>query len=247
MNLENSIKDVISKKLEDGSIEKLVEEQLEKGIKNALDSMFGSYGDVTKVLEKQIKSVMVPYLENHDYSEYITKLDSVLVGVVKESSFENKKMLENFKELMLPEDRKTIKTSELFEIWSKYVAENVNVSGLEVDFDDSPTYEPVEITLNVNYDDDRDWSSFTYATLTLECEHDEEMNFILRIHKYNKDKKEEWSMSYDSAKDISSLRRLNNFEILLMRLNQAGTKLIIDTDSENDEITPEQEPEATYG
>lgn len=30
MNLENSIKDVITKKLEDGTVEKLVSEQLEK-------------------------------------------------------------------------------------------------------------------------------------------------------------------------------------------------------------------------
>ena len=30
MNLENSIKDVITKKLEDGTVEKIVAEQLEK-------------------------------------------------------------------------------------------------------------------------------------------------------------------------------------------------------------------------
>ena len=102
MNLENSIKDVISKKLEDGSIEKLVEEQLEKGVSNALSSLFSGYGDVTKVIEKQVKSVMIPYLSQYDYSNYIVKLDSILVDVLKASSLENKKMLENFKDLMLP-------------------------------------------------------------------------------------------------------------------------------------------------
>src|SRR5699024_4551037 len=100
MNLENSIKDVISKKLEDGTIENLIAEQLEKGVTHALDNIFRSYGDVTKVIEDKVKSVMVPYLENYDYSEYITKLDSVLTDVLKSSALENKKLLENFKELM---------------------------------------------------------------------------------------------------------------------------------------------------
>jgi len=250
VNLENSIKDVIAKKLEDGSIEKLVAEQLEKGVQNALDSMFRSYGDVTKVIEEKVKSVMVPYLEGYDYSQYIVKLDSVLVDVLKNSTTDNRAMLQNFKELMLPEDRKEIKASALFDIWSKYVAEHVETNGLEINYDDNPTYEAIEVTMDVNYDNDRGWGHFYYATLTFECEHDEEMNFAIRISRYKGDKKgNQWSIEYDSKslQDIKSLRCLNDFEILLIRLDQAGTKLIMDTDSANDEITPEKEPEATYG
>jgi hypothetical protein len=248
MNLENSIKDVISKKLEDGSIEKLIEQQLEKGILNALDSMFGRCGDVTEVIKKQVKSVMIPYLERYDYSEYLIKLDSVLVDVLEASSLDNKKMLENFKELMLPEQRKAIKISELFEIWSKYVAEHVETSGLEVNCDDYVSYESVAVTLEVEHSEKRSYSSsyFDYAEIILECEHDEDMNFAIRISRYTGSKDEGWDISYDSAKNIRSLRNLNDFEILLMRLNQAGTKIILDTESERDDITPEKEPEATF-
>ncbi|MDF2535845.1 MAG: phage protein [Bacillales bacterium] len=249
MNLENSIKDVIAKKLEDGSIEKLVEEQLEKGMSKVLSDLFGSYGAVNEVIEKQIKSVMIPYLEKYDYSEYVTKLDCVLVEILKNTSIDNKKMLENFQKLMLPEKRKTIKVSELFEIWGKYVAENVDTSDLEVYCDDGePSYELVEIKLTVEHDNDskRSWSIYDYATLIFECEHDEEMNFAVRLSKWEKSNKEEWDIEYKGLKDISSLRHLNDFEILLMRLNQDGTKIIIDTESESDEIQPEAEPEATF-
>lgn len=147
MNLESSIKDVIGKQLVDGTVEKLIEEQLQKGVTKALESLFSSYGEVTKVIEKQVKSVMVPYLESYDYSDYITKLDSVLVDVLKNSALENKKLLENFKDLMIREDRKEIKVTELFEVWKKYVAKNVETDGLEIDFDDRPSYEYVEILL----------------------------------------------------------------------------------------------------
>ena len=45
MSLEQKITDVINKKLEEGIVEKLIAEQLEAGITNALKSLLGGYGD----------------------------------------------------------------------------------------------------------------------------------------------------------------------------------------------------------
>jgi len=247
MSLENGIKDIISKKLEDGTVEKLIGEELERGIKKALDNILGNYGDVTKVIEEKVKSVMIPYLEGYDYSEYIVKLDSILVDVLKSSALENKKLLTNFKELMIPEERKkSIKTSELFEEWKKHVEKEVDTSELEVDYDGGPSYELVEVTLTVEEDESRRWSSFEYATLVFECEKDENMNFILKLHKFSKSENEKWSITFDTASDIKSLRYLNEFEIFLMKLEQFGTKLEMDITDESDEITPNAEPEASF-
>jgi hypothetical protein len=245
MNLETSIKDVITKKLEEGFVEKLIAEQLENGVKNALKDLLGSYGDVTKVIEKQVKSAMIPYLESYDYSQYITKLDSVLVDVLKNSAIENKKLLENFKNLMINDDRKEIKVTDLFKEWKNYVSKNVETDELEIDYDGGhPAYEYVDVNMNVNFDDERSWSSFEYATLVFECDHDEKMNFAIRLSKW--DKRDNWDIQYDSKHDIRSLRYLNDFEILLMKLDQNRVKLILDSDYGSDEIQPEKEPEATW-
>jgi len=147
MNLENSIKDVITQKLEDGTVERLVGEQLEKGISEALNSLFGSWGDGSKIIENKLKEVIVPYLENYDYSKYILKLDSVLVEILENTALDNKEMLENFKDLMLPEDRKTIKATEIFKEWQKKVAKDVDTSDLEINYDDRVSYQDVEVSL----------------------------------------------------------------------------------------------------
>lgn len=248
MNLEDNIKDVIAKKLEDGTIEKLIEEQLIKGVKSALESLFGSYGDVTKVIEKQVKSVMIPYLESYDYSDYIVKLDSVLVDVLKNTAIENKTMLHNFKELMTVTERNTeMKVSDLFETWTKYVAKNVETDDLEIDYEEGkPSYYCVDVTFEVDYNESKNWGSFEYAVLSFECEHDDKMNFSVRLSKYGKSKSKAWDIQYDNVKDISSLRYLNDFEVLLMKLNQNGTKIILDEDSGSDEVQPEKEPEASF-
>lgn len=246
MNLEDNIKDVITQKLEGGVVEKIVAEQLEKGIQNALEDLFGRYGDITKVIEKEVKSVMVPYLENYDYSEYITKLDSVMTDVLKVTAIDNTEILTNFKELMTPFDKKEIPVSELFEKWTKHVAKNVETDGLEVEFDESPQYESVEVTFQVEYLEGRDWSSFDDAKIFFECGHDEKMNFELRINQWKKYDNDKWSIQYDASHDLESLRYLGDFEIFLMRLKQQGTKLILDDDYETDFVHPDAEPEADF-
>lgn len=247
MTLENSIKDVITQKLEDGSVEKIISEQFEIGLKKSLDNMFSSYGDVTKILEKQLKSVLVPYLESYDYSEYIVKMDSVLVEILQNTAVDNKKMLENFKELMTPQEEKKIKASDLFDKWIKFVAKNVETDDLEIDYDDYPTYETVHVTMEVEEDEDRSWSSFKHATLIFECEHDEEMNFAIRLSKYTGGRKDEgYDISYDRTPDIKSLRYLKDFEVYLMALAQSGTQLILDKTYDSEDVRPKKEPEATF-
>lgn len=246
MTLENSIKDVISQKLEDGSVEKIIGEQFEIGLKKALDNLFSSYGDVTKIVEKQLKSVLVPYLEGYDYSEYIVKLDSVLVEILQNTAVDNKKMLENFKELMTPKEEK-IKASELFEKWIKHVEKNVETDGLEVEYDDGVSYETVHVTMEVEEDESRSWSSFKHATLIFECEHDEEMNFAIRLSKYTGGRKgEDYDISYDRAPDIKSLRYISDFEVYLMALAQSNTQLTLDKTYDSEDVRPEKEPEPSF-
>lgn len=247
MTLENNIKDVVNTKLEDGTIERLIGEQLEKGVVNALENMFRSYGDVTKVIEEKVKSVMIPYLESYDYSQYITKLDSVLVDVLKNSALENKKLLENFKTLMTSEEKiKSIKVSELYEKWMDFVAKNISTDNLEVDYDDGVSYESVEVNFNVEYNDSRSWSSFKYAVLTFECEKDEDMNFEISLSRYTNGSDKGWDIRYDGKRELKSLRYLNEFEILLMNLSQNHTTIILDEDYATDDVRPEAEPEASF-
>lgn len=249
MNLENSIKDVISKKMQDGTVEEIVEKELVNGVTNAVGNLFRSYGDLTKIIEEKVKSVMIPYLETYDYSEYIIKLDSVLVEVLKSSALENKRLLENFKELMTEEEPdKTIKLSDIFESWKKQVAKEIETDDLNIDCDsDEPTYENVEVSFEVIIDESPSWSSIERATVVFECEHDEKVNAEFRIIRSKDVDGEAWTITYDHPiYNINSLRHLNEFDILLMKIRQNFTKIILDDKFGEDVVTPEAMPELSY-
>lgn len=246
MNIEQAVRDVIATKLEEGIIEKLVAENLEKGINKSLESLLGSYGDVTKVIEKKIKDVMVEQLSIYDYSKYIVRLDYTLTEILKHTALDNKKILENFKHLMTDKEiPDIINISAIFDEYCGYVAKNIDVSNLEVNTDDTPTYEDVEVSFEVQEEEKKSWSSYSRATVYFECEKDENMNFEVRLYRWKDNK--EWRIESDRIHDIASLRHLNEFQIYFLKLNQNFTKISIDEWNDKTEVMPEQEPEATFG
>lgn len=244
MSIEKSINDVITAKLAEGIIEKLVAENLEKGINKALENLMGNYGDITKVIQDKIKAVMIKQLEGYDYSEYIVKLDVVLTEILKRTALDHKKMLDNFKELMTDRELpKVVKLTDIFEEFKKHVAKAIDNSNLEVNTDDGPSYEWVSVTMEVEHEDKRSWSSFQNARAIFECEKDEKLNFELRLSKFSE---YPWHVSADVDTSIKSLRRLDKFKIYLLKLAQANANIEINVSSLEDDVEPEAEPEASF-
>lgn len=50
-DLEKRIQETVSRKMNDGTIEKMIEEQMEKAVKTALDDVFGYSGNGRKLLK----------------------------------------------------------------------------------------------------------------------------------------------------------------------------------------------------
>lgn len=245
MNLEESIKLAVENKLKDGTVEKMVSEYVEKGISESLKELFGWSGPARKAMEEQIKSVMVPYLEGYDYSKYIVKLDSVLSSVLNEVTKDNRAILSNFKELMSINPKvESIKVSEIFNKWCEYVSKNVETNGLEIDYE-GPSYESVEVSYEFEQGEKRDWLKGEKGRILFECEHDEDMNVCIDVYRFSDiHKKDMWSFSIDGECNLSSLRNIDEFKLYLMSLNQANIKIELDEEFDNDDVTPEKEPEA---
>lgn len=245
MNLENVIKGVIEQKLTDGTVENLVAKNFEGGINEALRSLFRSYGDITKVIEIKLKEVMVPYIEGHDFSEYLVKLDSVLMELAKGALPENKLMLENFRTLMTPAPE-TIKVSELFSEWLEYAKENIETEGLDVDYDDEPTYEYTGVSLTFEQFEQSSWSISHRGELVFASDHDEEINISIPLRKWEDDSDKKWKIDVLKPLDIQSLRYADEFQVYLHSLLQAGTNIELDTDYESSEIKPNAKPECDW-
>lgn len=244
MNLEKQVNESINKALENGIVEKAINQQLEKAIGKAVEDILGHWGDGTKIIEQKIKECMIPQIEKYDFSEHIVKLDTVLTEILKSTTLDNKKILNNFKNFMSNDVPENIKMSDIFEKYCEFVSQNAKSDDLDVEFDDGPHYESFEVTFEVEENEDRDWSSFEYAVLRFECEHDENMNFEATMSKYKND--DYWTLRFRNTLDLRSLRNVDEFEIFLTKIDQNGCRIEMDETYGSEDITLEKEPEATF-
>ena len=102
--------------------------------------------------------------------------------------------------------------------------------------------------MRVEEQDKPSWSDLQRAVIIFENEHDEKLNVEIPISKWLKSIINDGEYTVDASGDImiSSLRRLNDFQVLLLRLKRAGTKIIIDNEYDNSYIQPEAEPEVSF-
>jgi len=246
MDFEQKIANAVNKKLNDGTIEKLVEQYIEKGVSDALDSVFSYGGEGKELIKKKISETMVPAIERHDFNQYLTKLDSVLTEIVNSTNIaENKRILDNFRELMKEPEMKEIKLSEIFNKYCIHVSENVDTGDLKACCEDGePYYEHVSAGMEVEHED-KGWfrSSFDDCIVKFTCKEDEKLNCRIKLYKGTDEDK--WRFTgYGDSIDINFLRGLSGFEVFLMALKRGFVKIIMDEESGwDDDIEPEEKPE----
>lgn len=248
MNLEKEMKDVIAKKLEDGTIEKAIEKYLEKGIEESISDLFGYCGACTKVIENNVKSMLVPYLENYDFSKYIVKVDHVMTEILKQTTVENTKLLSNFKKLMTPSfEGDSIKASELFDKWANYVENNVDTSNLDVEHDDEVSYQYVNIKYEFVENESRSWSKMRSGKIIFECEEDQNINFEIEVYRFDSVHRGDiWRFDFSKVLTLDSLRDLDEFSVFIISLIQSGVDIEIDTTYDENGVRPSATPDVYF-
>lgn len=248
-NFDEDIKRITNEILEDGTIDEIIRDKITDGFRKAIDDSF-RFGELRKAVEKRVKEVLVPYIENYDLQEYVVKLDTVLSDIINSTNLiDNKIILENFSELMKEPEIKTITMSELFKKYKEYVSKNMDTAGRTIDYSDGVRYEGMEVSFDVEEEEDRAWNCFKYATLKLSVEDEEQqedLNRTIKIDRYKNSNKEGWDIYPETDPTIKSLRYLNDFDLFLIKLHRADVKLIIDRHSGFDTVYSVNEPEATY-
>ena len=249
-DFEKKIAEVVANKLNDGTVEKLIEQKIEEAIKKGLDDVLGYCGDGRKLIEQKLNETLVPVIERHDFNQYLVKLDEVLTSIINQTNIaDNKRILDSFKECLTEPQQKEIKLSEIFEKYRQHVADNVSTDDLEACCDDGePYYECVTANMEVEHVD-KGWfvSKYDDCYVNFTCDEDKDLNCQIKLYKSVDDDK--WGILKGlNGIEINSLRNLSSFEAFLSVIQRSYTKIIIDTESEcDDDIEPTENPEWSLG
>lgn len=246
--MKDELLKIAQESLSSDEIEKIVREKFAKALGDAVENAF-RWGDVKHVIEGKVKAVMIPYIEEYDFSSYLPKLDSVLTEIVN-SDFcaGNRQILENFKNLMTEPEQKEINVTDIFRAWIKWCEKDIDTDDLEICYDDGASYSSVNCEMRIEELDKPSWSKLQRSVIVFENAHDESLNIEIPIEKWLRGTGEETNYRLSGMHDISlsSLRTMNEFQILLLKMERARTQIIIDKEFDDSYIQPEKEPEASY-
>lgn len=240
---EERIAKAVKDKLNEGTVEKLVADAAEKALKESIDEQFRWNGEAKKIIDEKVKAVMVQAIEHVDLNEYTVKLDTVLTEIINSTNLvDNKKILENFKDIMTEPDKDVISLKEVFEKYKEYVSESVDTSELEVYTDDEPRYQ--NVTAEVTVDTRNSIFGARFCDLVFKCEEDEKLT--KEIHLYESKRNGFRITRFESELDINSLRYVDKFDIFMMRLDRAFCDITDVMDMYDDDIEVEAEPEVSW-
>lgn len=234
--------------INDPATQNIIKENIQKAIASSIESSF-RYGDLHNAIEKKIKEVLVPYIENYDISDYLPKLETVLIDIVSNTSLaDNKTILENFKELMLEPEKRHISLKDVFVKYCEYMADEVNTDELEVDLSEGVSYETFVCTCTCE-DTTPSWSDRRRFDVEFSSEtpanDEDETKYHISLREDRSSKEQCYYFGFEGNINISNLKYLNKFEIYLLKLARADVR-ITDVDDYSDDVLPTKEPEPTF-
>ena len=251
--IENVIIDAVKESLESGMIERIIREKVQKALEESINDAFrwGS-NDARKALDTKINEILVPAIEQRDFSQFIPKLDTILTDICNQTALmDNKKILENFRYLMVEPQGDTINLSDVFKQYKDFVAANISTYGREVNTEETPHYEDVNVRIEVEKDENRTYSykeSYVlHFSVVDEDEEDEEaLNRDITVWRMKNSRIEGYELDYGVAPEVKGLRYMDKFEVFLLRLVRASIRVLIDIEDDEDWVRPDDEPEASF-
>ena len=241
---EERIAEAVVDKMNDGTVEKLVADAAEKALKKSIDEQFQWNGEAKKIIDEKVKAVITEAIEHIDLNKYTVKLDTVLTEIINSTNLvDNKEILGNFKELMIEPDKDVISLKDIFEKYKEYVSESVDTSKLEIDVDETPSYQTVTADVTVEMRD----SMFgrRYCDLLFKCYEDENLTKKIHLHESRLHGRFHIT-SFRGEIDLNSLRYVDKFDIFMMRLDRAFCDITDIMEMYDDDVEVEAEPEASW-
>lgn len=232
VDFKEKVKEIAGGLFEGGWFDQMVEEQLKEALKKAVESQF-SYGGAAYTRIKEIVSKNITEsLEDYDPG-YIPRLETVMQGIIDQTVLgEQKQLLTNFQtfmdrsEIPKPEKGRTRGVISLDAIFKKYcnkIAKEFNTDERAIDYDDEPSYEPVECYASIEKDETYGFSVAEHAFLCFgisdaESEKDQKQ-FGHKIPIVMWPTEKEWSFYGEPGKlDYGNLAHMDGFLCYLTAL-----------------------------
>lgn len=235
---KRSAHDIITQKLNEGAIEKAIDERFDQLLHDVVDEVFSDSGDVAKTIQTKLNDQIQTYIGHHDFSTYRPKIEQPAPKANNQDP-----VIQTLHQLIGTPPLKEVKTSELFTKFKTHVLENTksvhghNLMGRLV-CEDTPS--PSEL------------HELKTITLTFDGEGDKEIGVVITLQRWLpfghgelQENEQPWTIegikrgdgrvilrSTDTLTTLQTpqfhLVGLTDFDRYLLKLYYYGTSIVLD-------------------
>lgn len=167
--MKDLINKVFEEKMQDGSIEKIVAQKIDKMIEDICDKQLRWDGAARKAMEEKLSPIILQAVERSDLSNMVTKITMVINTSLKGSEIEQyHDILQSVRTIFGVNDtvkalkeKGTVKLSEIFEKYKEYlqtVYDKDDFENYEMEDDGEGVTAAIECSLQVDHENDRGFS-----------------------------------------------------------------------------------------
>lgn len=225
--MEELIKKVYEEKLKDGTIEKIIEDNISKLVDNCCYDLFSYNGVIRKQLEQKLGEVMSNIVERSDFSQYVQKLTYIINKVLPDTAVSDYKRISKSIEEICGQKvmarNSTIKLSEIFKKYCETIKEecfSTSDFSWDYEFEEENGVSEADLTLKVE-------NKYNQISFFIDCD-ELDYNYRFTI------KKDGDHLNYDKNFKISDLRYMNKFETFLIMLTINEIKIDYDIENEDE-------------
>ena len=231
--------------MQSGEIEDIFRNKIRAGFEKAIEDSL-RWGDLNNAIRDRVNEAMVPFIKDYDFGDYLVKLDVLLQEVADQTGLkEQKEIIESFRSLMSAPAYKEISFEKLFAEYCKHVAAFCDTDDLEVDFDDGPHYESIEVRAEIAPFEERRSSLWDYAILDFHAEGQQDLDYRVALRRWH-GVDENYTIEFHASPLLKEIPNYSDFEILLIAMTRCGTKLVCSEEEMEEWVTPDAEPEPSY-
>lgn len=247
-DLNKTIQEAVNNAMSDETLSAEVQSAIKKLIHERVEKSLNSCGKFAQTIDKKLAEAIDRAICLIDFEQYVPRFEALALEALNQDLVNtHQKAVTNFMKLSQTYPEKQISCEDIFEAYCKFVAEDIDKDCLTIDEDtentDSPKYENVTVRCDMSVEHNY---GVRYTTLRFSCEEDEDGELARCIQLYEVRDKHKILNTFDYGKEpkLSSLRYLNDFDILLLRLKNSDMEVTRPQDFVQD-VKPKAEPEVT--
>lgn len=237
--ITNLVEETLKEQMENGSIKKIVEDAISNAIKDSVRNALNYNSKAKKYLDEELNNIMLNVIRDTDFAEYVEKIKYVINKALPETALPEYKEFVDGLQKKLGTNTNNIRNVTIKEIFKQYCEFIKSITFNIDDFEDRSDVEDGSAYVNCEVELKQEEGKYSWEYkeyLEFKNDVDDSYNVKVYIKRWT-----DGDITFRNEYSYSDITHMNEFKMYLLSLENHWTKIILDAEYLEDDVSVEVE------